>query len=754
MNLHPNWSLTLVAAAVAALVGCGSDTDTVYVDREIAESIDTGPYACSDDELASNPNKDCRLYIKGSMNSWSSRPEGQLHYQGDGLHIALFGMEDGSYSFKISDPDWSAERDLAIGVDQDADVTVDTEYLLQRKFDEFENQNMNIAVTGQDQVFRFTLDASEGIDNPTMFIENITGNDSDNLSSPMYLVGSFNDWQMDESYAFEYQGAGGYQVQLSFDQQTDIQFNIQQQLDDQALVYGALKNQLVDLKEGASALTTYPGDIMHATVEAGSYVFNISVLGDGQIAVPVSIAKVRAVSGYDKVTAANVPVSVGADGSTFAQSYDWQQTDGAVSVTLENDALQGEQGFRQLATADSEGRYQLTLTTNQGEPTESSDAHEVDVVAFDPADNIILMIGDGMGYAQIDVTRAYKGETLFLESAAHRGELHTASADTLGYEQLLGLGVNYYTDSAAAATAMSTGYKVVSGTIAQARPGDGSNLETIMQYAQQMGKSVGVVATSHCVHATPAAFVSHGPNRNDFTQLSESMFGDVKPNLALCGSKQVKQSDDSMVDVISREAAANGYTVVKNRTDMLAAIDALPATDADAEILFAGIFGEDEIPYVLPNEYQQEQGWSYDSLDIPHVDEMTQVAIDVLSRNPNGFILMVEGSQIDFAGHMNDEERMIYETLAFDDAVIDAVNWAETDGNTMVLVTADHEVGGLELIKTNGVGEIPEVSWLWGNHTNVPVPVSAWGLNSQVIQGRSVDNTSIYSIMRGALDAE
>ncbi|MGR5252045.1 alkaline phosphatase [Vibrio astriarenae] len=746
MNIQ-NKPFILSVMAVAVLAGCNeTDKEYVEVDREIAESIDSGPYACTDDELIESPNKDCRLYIKGSMNSWSAPPQAQFHYQGDGMHIALFAMESGSYSFKISDPEWSAERDLAISEEADSAVTTDVLYELQRKYDEFRNQNMDIVVDGQDQIFKFALDASSGINNPTLYIENITDSDVDNLSSSIYLSGSFNDWGLKEDYQFDYVGAGNYQVTVSFSQQQDIQFNLVQNVDGQELIYGALKNQLIDLKEGASALTTYPGGVMHASVEEGTYVFGISTLGDGQVAIPVSISKVRANSGYDKLTSANTPISIGADGSTHADTFDWSVESDSIQVELKDDENQEDPSFRQVATADSEGRYAVTLTTNKNTASQATDQHEVDVVNMDDAKNVILMIGDGMGYAQLDVTRAYQGQSLFMDSASYRGQIHTASADTLGYEKLAGLGMNYYTDSAAAATAMSTGVKVVSGTIAQARPGDGSNLETILEHAQKMGKSVGVVATSHCVHATPAAFVAHGPNRNDFSQLSESMFGDVKPNLAICGSKLVKE-----VDVISQAAEENNYIVVKNRTDMLAALDNLPSQDDQAEIRFAAVFGEDEIPYVLPTEYQQDKGWSYDSLDIPHIQEMTEVAIDILSRNSNGFFLMVEGSQIDFAGHINDEERLIYETIKFDESVKEAVDWAVARDDTMVIVTADHETGGLELLKTNGAGEVPEVSWLWGNHTNVPVPMFAWGVNADVVHGRSVDNTSVHSIMYGSM---
>ncbi|WP_394202391.1 alkaline phosphatase [Marinagarivorans algicola] len=746
-------------AIVTSIAGCSDDTKTEYVEvikeveveadtvagESIVSSIDLGPFKCSAQELSENSEKDCRLYIKGSMNSWSSRPEAQLHYQGDGKYIALFSMQPGSYAFKIADSDWSPERDLAIGKEVSSEVQFDTAMELQRKYDDFENQNMDITVTGdEDQVYRFTLDASQGINTPSLLIENISATDADNLSQPLYLVGTFNNWSHSKDTEFVYKGAGTYEAVVNFLEARTIAFNVHQG-DETPLVYGSLDNKHINLQESISALTAFPGGKMSAKVTAGSYVFSVSVLGERQQAIPLSMKKIRAVAGHDTITGVNVATSLTADGSYAAETYHWV-AQGDMNVALTNDATQAPATKRQLASAEGVGRYSVTLTTNQETPLAASAGHDVDVIALEKANNIILMIGDGMGYPQIAVTSAYKGEALFLESGKHRGDIKTASADTLGHEDLPEIGAHYYTDSAAAASAMATGRKTNSGTIAQAQPGDGSNLETILEYAQSLGKSVGIVATSHCVHATPASFAAHGPSRNDFAALSASMYGEVKPNVTLCGSKLVDQ-----VDVISTEAEKANYTLVKNKTDLATALTALPATDPKAEILFAGIFGENEIPYVLANENQK----SYEAQDIPQLNEMAAAAINILSKNPNGFVLMIEGSQIDFAGHINDTQRVIYETLAFDKAVKEVVTWAEQRTDTMVLVTADHETGGLQLSKSNGAGKVPEVTWLWGSHTNVDVPIASWGhINTHAFVGRTVENTAIYNVMRGALDAQ
>ena len=204
---------------------------------DLATNIDFGPFGCTDSELTATPDKNCRLYIKGSMNSWSSRPEAELTHQGNGVYIALFRMSPGSYSFKISDPAWSAERDLAIGTGASADVVLNTPMTLQRKYTaqdgtSYSNQNMTIAVTGdEDQIFRFTLDASGTINQPTLMIENVTAADSSNLTQPLYLVGSFNNWSAHEDFLFEYEGAGSYEVMATFDAPQYISFKVQQGTD-------------------------------------------------------------------------------------------------------------------------------------------------------------------------------------------------------------------------------------------------------------------------------------------------------------------------------------------------------------------------------------------------------------------------------------------------------------------------------------------------------------------------------------------
>ena len=717
-----------------------------------ATSIDTGPYQCTEEELAEEAEKNCRLYIKGGMNSWSARPEAELTYQGEGKYVALFKMSPGEYEFKIADPDWSAERDLAIGVDLDAAIPMEAEFPLQRKFDDFENQNMQIQVTGdEDQTYRFTLDASQSIDTPSLKVENITGADNSPVEMPMYLVGDFNNWSAHEDFKFNYSGAGRYELLHVFDEAGYINFRVQQG-DEFGRRFGSLANNPITLYNGDSVITAQPGGNISANVEQGAYYFSFTMLGDNQAAIPVGLNKVRATAGHDQITAPGVPVNLTGDGSLFADVFNWEIASTDVDLELNADTTQGTSNKRVNATPNNTGSFEALLTINPDYKSKTNDLVRINVVDVQPAKNIILFIGDGMGYPQVEAARMYKGSPLAMDSFEAAGTLYTASADTLGFELDPRYGQNYYTDSAAAATALATGRKATSGTISVAQPGNGEKYETIMEYAQKRGMSIGIVATSDCAHATPAAFVAHGPSRRDYAALSQSIFTEVKPNLTFCGSRTYDGTDMHTVN-----ATEGGYTLVHTATE-LNALTLSEESLTDGSFRLAAIFGPQNydtessgIPYVLPNDDQTTKNHTYAQYDIPSIATMSEKAVDLLSHNPNGFILMIEGSQIDWAGHNNDIERNVQETLAMDEAVEHVINWAEPRNDTMVMVTADHECGGLEVLENKGANAYPEVKWKWGSHTNQPVPIAAWGLNANVFANQNIDNTSVYNVMRGAL---
>lgn len=267
------------------------------------------------------------------------------------------------------------------------------------------------------------------------------------------------------------------------------------------------------------------------------------------------------------------------------------------------------------------------------------------------AKNVILLIGDGMGEQHIEAGNIYRSNKLNMERFAVIGEVMTRSL-TPGA-----------TDSAAAATAMATGVKTYNRRISYK---DGKNLETVAELAKAAGKKVGVVVTKPVTDATPAAFLSHAKDRGD----SES---------------------------IARQLVDFNADILFGLTDD--AMDALKAEIPTAERALCTTFdeinasGSEQIYGLLEDGAIQTAG--SDTLS-----SLTSTALTKLSQNnENGFLLIVEGSKIDTASHDNDMEAMLAELNAFDAAVNTCRNWAQANGETVVMVTADHETGGLEIPK-------------------------------------------------------
>lgn len=328
-----------------------------------------------------------------------------------------------------------------------------------------------------------------------------------------------------------------------------------------------------------------------------------------------------------------------------------------------------------------------------------------------PRLNIIFFIGDGMGTAQMDAASIYKsGETgkLSFEDFPVSAAVTTFSADSA------------VTDSAAAATAMATGAKVNNGVISQAIPGDGSDLKTLLEFFRSYGLSTGLVTTAYITHATPAAFGAHTDSRNNTTEIALDYFTQTKPNLLLGGG----------ANGVSRLLAENnGYTVVTGRKELL-------SLNTAQVIYLSGQFGADHLPFQL------------DGLGtLPCLSEMLQAALKFLGRNPNGFFLMVEGGRIDHACHANDIQRMVFEMIEFDYTVQLARNWVSTRNDTLIVVTADHETGGLSVVQNNGAGIMPTVSWTTTGHTAVDVKVFAMGAHADKL-ATVEDNTDFYPILK------
>ncbi|MCK5113398.1 MAG: alkaline phosphatase [Phycisphaerae bacterium] len=328
--------------------------------------------------------------------------------------------------------------------------------------------------------------------------------------------------------------------------------------------------------------------------------------------------------------------------------------------------------------------------------------------------NVFFFIGDGMGFEQVKAGGMYvngTAGTLAFESLPYQGEITTHPASG---------GV---TDSAAAGTALATGYKVNDGVISIATPGNGdyaagAELPTILEYYKNRGSSTGLVSTTYITHATPAAFGAHETSRNNLTQIAADYLNDSRPNVLMGGGAN---------GMTSVNAVAAGYTVVTTEAEM----DAL---NTETTTMVSGQFGSTHLPY------------EYDGLGaLPQLSEMTSTAIDILDNDPDGFFLMVEGGRIDHAGHANSIERNIRETAEFTNAVQMAIDWAAGRTDTLIIVTADHETGGLTVLNNNGAGLAPTVSWSTDEHTDANVPVYAWGVNAENVSG-VMDNTDLYAI--------
>lgn len=331
--------------------------------------------------------------------------------------------------------------------------------------------------------------------------------------------------------------------------------------------------------------------------------------------------------------------------------------------------------------------------------------------AVSQPNNIIFFIGDGMGFEQVKAAGMYANGVegaLSFETFPYQAELTTYAADSP------------VTDSAAAATAIATGIKVNNGVISRSYPGDGSELETLLEYFKDMGKMTGLVTTTAITHATPASFGAHVAIRSDFDGIASYYLNQTLPNVLFGGG------GSGMTGVSAEQA---GYIVVTDRNEML-------SIDTENLAMVCGLFGN-SIPY------------EYDGVGIlPHLSEMTSTAIAILDNDPDGFFLMVEGGLIDWAGHSNDIIRNIFETMEFANAVEVAADWARDRTDTLIMVTADHETGGLDVLINNGQGNFPIVTWSTTGHTATNVPIYAWGKNAELVSD-VMDNTDLFYVATG-----
>ncbi len=367
----------------------------------------------------------------------------------------------------------------------------------------------------------------------------------------------------------------------------------------------------------------------------------------------------------------------------------------------------------------------LTLAAGCGDDgaTRPIDARPAIDAPPGPPPAVILMIGDGMGQGQLDAASLYRhGATgrLFLQSLPRHGQVHTG-------------GPSGITDSAAAATVMATGVYTYNGRIGVDRRGQPA--VTLVEEASARGWATGVVTTALVSHATPAGFTAHVMARSELVAIADQQVRITRPEVMLGGGARALlpagEASDRPDDGLYDDLAAGGYTVVGDRAALLAATAAPPPR------LF-GAFTPGHLTYVV----DRVEGATAE----PTLPDMAAAALAVLDRDPDGFFVMIEGGRIDHASHANDLPRAIGETLAFDDTVAAVAAWARARGNVTLLVTADHECGGLEVVTPAAAGTYPTVSWRWGSHTNARVGVWGEGPGSEAIDGTVIDQRWIHAI--------
>ena len=313
--------------------------------------------------------------------------------------------------------------------------------------------------------------------------------------------------------------------------------------------------------------------------------------------------------------------------------------------------------------------------------------------------NIILLIGDGTGFNQIALSRmaiAGYDSRLYLDKLPFTGISLTHSAD------------NIVTDSAAAATAWSTGHKT-NNKFLSIKPNK-EVLQTLPEKLYRKGFLSGLVATSSITHATPAAFYAHVDNRYKEKEIARQLQGS-SIDIALGGGKKFFDIDQENINYLYN-------------------LNDLPKDGPGSSKRVIGLFANDGIRRSEASPTQLA---------------MTSAAIEhLLSRTSNcsGFFLMSEGSQIVWAGHDNDAKKMIEEFRDFDATIKEVIKFINKNKNTLLIVTADHETGGLQILKKSK--NLIKVQWGTGSHTAGPVGVFSYGPGAENFEG-TMDNTDIHN---------
>ncbi len=335
--------------------------------------------------------------------------------------------------------------------------------------------------------------------------------------------------------------------------------------------------------------------------------------------------------------------------------------------------------------------------------------------------NVILMIGDGMGVGQVSSASAIlygPGGGLAVESAPVTGFVRTYAGNDLA------------TDSAAASTAMATGFKAPKTAISILA--DGRSPKTLMEALKAVGMRTGVVTTSGLADATPAGFLVHAGDRYQYANIFSSILK-TRHDVLMGGNwvRHHKAKHDreylDLVDRVDELGSAAGYNVVQSETDLM-----------NAQTPVFGLF--------------PPRGDSDDDYG-PDLTITTEFTLEALAKDEIGFFALIESEVTDSRGHMNSVAGVVDAVREFDASVAFAVEWAEERGDTLVLVTADHDTGGLGIVNGNYDDGVAEVRWTSDMHTALWVPLFAFGPGAEHFSG-VIDNTDIGILIAKLLGIE
>jgi alkaline phosphatase len=333
------------------------------------------------------------------------------------------------------------------------------------------------------------------------------------------------------------------------------------------------------------------------------------------------------------------------------------------------------------------------------------------------AKNVILLIADGTGLSQVSSAFYFKKTSPNYARFKSIGLIKTSSSREL------------ITDSAAGATAFSSGEKTYNGAVGVAT--DSTKLKTLVEIVSPQNVKTGLISTSSIQHATPASFYGHVLHRSQYEDITLDLVASDIDFFAGGGRKFFNKRKDEK-NLLS-DLKVKGFEI-----------------DTTALGDFSQIKKQSKMGYLLAEEHMDAVAKTRGDF----LPKATALGIQFLNKDAAkaGFFMMVEGSQVDWGGHNNDANYLISELIDFDDAVGKALDFAEKDGNTLVIVTADHETGGFTLASTQKKKEdgttysdYKEITGTFstGGHSATLIPVFAFGPGSEAFSG-IYENTEIF----------